>query len=80
VLCRALRGPALLAFHRPGRTGDHRRWCDASYDVRGVSAGRRVQGVGVEIGENPPECALAGDGEPAEQRVEAGTDALQDVL
>nr|WP_255473773.1 hypothetical protein [Micromonospora sp. ALFpr18c] len=49
-------------------------------DVGGVSAGRCVDGVTVQTGQDPPERPFAGQRVPAEQRVEPGPEAVQDIL
>jgi hypothetical protein len=59
-------GAPLFAFGRPGCAGQQRGGGRATHDVHRVAAGRQVQGVGVQIGQDPPEGALAGHREPVQ--------------
>lgn len=60
------RGAALLTLGRFAPSGgDHRCRAVASDDVGGVSAGRRVEGVAVQAGQDAPEGPFAGHQVPA---------------
>jgi hypothetical protein len=72
--------PALLALRRARGARDHRRGGLSAYDVRGVSAGGKVQGGGVQVGRNPAEGPLAGRHEPITQRVPASADPFEFLL
>jgi hypothetical protein len=70
----------LLAFDGFFGGGDDRGRGVTSHDVGGVSAGRRVEGVTVQAGQDPAEGPFAGHHVPAEERVEPGPEAMQDIL
>ncbi|MGW1160305.1 hypothetical protein ACWD5Q_10800 [Streptomyces sp. NPDC002513] len=68
---------ALLALDRPRGARDLGRRCGSGRDFGDVCAGRRVQGVGVQVGERAAEDAFAEYEVLAGQRVVPGTDAGQ---